>query len=59
VEGRKPQVSWRPVTISGFGAESAILSAGLIPGELFVTVGADLLHEGEQVRIGARGDWTQ
>jgi RND family efflux transporter MFP subunit len=59
VEGRDPKVTWKPVTIAGFGNEFATLSAGLTPGEQFVTVGAHLLHEGEHVRVGGPQDWTK
>ena len=59
VEGREPQVTWRPVKVVGLGEEAATLSVGLVPGERFVTAGAYLLHEGERVRVFAGRDWTQ
>jgi RND family efflux transporter MFP subunit len=44
-------VTWKPVVLSGVGEESASLSAGLAPGDRFVSLGAHQLHEGEKVRL--------
>jgi RND family efflux transporter MFP subunit len=46
-------VAFRPVTVSRLEAESASISAGLVPGERIVAMGAHLLHEGQTVRVGA------
>jgi RND family efflux transporter MFP subunit len=44
-------VSFRPVQIRQLGEESAVLRSGLREGEQIVALGAQLLHEGERVRI--------
>jgi hypothetical protein len=41
------------VQIGRFGEESAILSNGVRPGEQIVALGAQLLHQGEHVRVAA------
>jgi len=46
-----PKVSWRPVRLAAIGEETAIVSAGLRPGERFVALGAHMLHQGQAVRI--------
>ena len=51
VSGQEPVVTWRPVKIAGLGDETATLSEGLHAGEKFVSLGAQLLHPGEHVRI--------
>ncbi|MFM2370529.1 MAG: hypothetical protein RIS85_251 [Pseudomonadota bacterium] len=51
VKGSPAKVIWRPVRISAIGEEAATLSAGLKPGERFVTLGAHMLHQGQAVRI--------
>jgi len=48
-----PKVSWRPVKLAAIGEETAIVSAGLRPGERFVALGAHMLHQGQAVRIDA------
>jgi len=48
-----PRVSWRPVKLAAIGQETAIVSAGLRPGERFVALGAHMLHQGQAVRIDA------
>lgn len=50
----QPKVTWRPVRIAALGEESATISGGLKPGERFVAMGAQMLHEGQPVRIAAR-----
>jgi len=45
------RVSWRPVKLASIGEDTAIVAAGLQPGERFVALGAHLLHQGEAVRI--------
>lgn len=44
-------VTWRPVRLSGVGAETATVSSGLALGERFVALGAHLLHQGQRVRV--------
>jgi RND family efflux transporter MFP subunit len=51
VQGQQPQVSWRPVQLTGLGDETATIAGGLRPGEAFVALGAHLLHQGEPVRV--------
>jgi RND family efflux transporter MFP subunit len=46
-------VSWRPVRLAGVREETAVVAAGLQPGERFVALGAHMLHQGEPVRIDA------
>lgn len=46
-----PRVSWRPVRVAAIGDETAVVSAGLRPGERFVALGAHMLHQGQTVRI--------
>lgn len=53
VVGRQGTVSWRPVKLAAVGEETAVVSAGLQPGERFVALGAHMLHQGEPVRIFA------
>jgi len=46
-----PKVSWRPVKLAAISEEAAVVAAGLRPGELFVALGAHMLHQGQAVRI--------
>ena len=48
-----PRVSWRPVQLATVGEETAVVAAGLQPGERFIAMGAHMLHQGEVVRINA------
>jgi RND family efflux transporter MFP subunit len=48
-----PKVGWRPVKLATIGDETAVVLAGLRPGERFVSLGAHMLHQGEAVRIDA------
>jgi len=41
----------RDVVTAGVGTDSVIIGSGLTPGELVVTAGAQLLREGEKVRV--------
>jgi len=50
VDEKASSVSFRPVQIHQLGEESAVLRSGLREGERIVALGAQLLHEGEQVR---------
>ena len=53
VDDKASTVSFRPVRIRQLGEESAILRNGLREGDRIVALGAQLLHEGEKVRIAA------
>jgi hypothetical protein len=39
------------VRLASIGEETALVSAGLAPGDRFVALGAHMLHQGEAVRI--------
>ena len=53
VLGGQDRVSWRPVKLAAVGEETAVVAAGLRPGERFVVLGAHMLHQGEAIRIAA------
>jgi RND family efflux transporter MFP subunit len=53
IQGNPATVAWHPVALAGVGEESATITGGLRPGERFVTLGAHLLHQGEEVRVSA------
>jgi RND family efflux transporter MFP subunit len=55
IVGGRGTVSWRPVKLATVGEETAVVAAGLQPGERFVALGAHMLHQGEPVRIFAGG----
>lgn len=46
-------LAFQPVVVRRLSQESAILSKGLRAGETLVALGAQFLHEGEQVRVAA------
>lgn len=49
---RSGRVTFRPVTIAALGEETATIAAsGLSPGDRIVALGAQLLREGEAVRV--------
>jgi RND family efflux transporter MFP subunit len=50
LDGGTSAVSFRPVQIAEFGAESVILGGGVRVGETIVALGGHLLHEGQSVR---------
>jgi RND family efflux transporter MFP subunit len=52
VEGEAPRVTWRAVRIAGLSGEAASVIGNLKAGDRVVALGAHLLHEGEQVRLG-------
>lgn len=54
--GTPATVSWRPVTITGLGEETAGISSGVAAGDRFVSLGAHLLHDHEPVRVAAQGN---
>lgn len=51
VDGDPTTVSWRPVTVEHLDDDSARVTGRLKQGERVVALGAQLLHEGEQVRV--------
>lgn len=51
VEGDTPRVTWRIVRIAGLSGEAAAVVGNLKAGDRVVAIGANLLHEGEQVRL--------
>jgi len=51
VVGGQNAVSWRPVRLATISEETAVVAAGLQPGERFVALGAHMLHQGEAVRV--------
>lgn len=51
VEGSPTHVSWRAVKIQGLDDSFARIENGLKTGDRIVTLGANLLREGEQVRV--------
>jgi RND family efflux transporter MFP subunit len=52
VEGETPRVTWRPVQIVRLSDEAASVVGNVKAGDRVVALGAHLLHEGEQVRLG-------
>jgi len=53
IVGGRGRVSWRSVRLADVGEDTAVVAAGLRPGERFVALGAHMLHQGEAVRIYA------
>jgi RND family efflux transporter MFP subunit len=51
IEGGTPRVTWRAVQIAGLSGEQASVVANLEAGDRVVALGAQLLHEGEHVRL--------
>src|SRR3954466_8404336 len=51
VEGESPQVTWRAVQVSALSTEAASVVGDFNPGDRVVALGAQLLHEGEHVRL--------
>ena len=54
VDPATKHVHRRPVTVASLSEETAVLSAGLQPGEPVAALGAALLHDGQAVRIEPR-----
>ncbi|WP_285019186.1 efflux RND transporter periplasmic adaptor subunit [Novosphingobium sp. fls2-241-R2A-195] len=48
---KSSRVRWRAVQVAAIGGETVRVSRGVRPGERFVSLGAHLLHDGEQVRV--------
>jgi multidrug efflux pump subunit AcrA (membrane-fusion protein) len=59
VAGSPAQVSWRPVKILGLDDAYARIESGLKAGDRIVTLGANLLREGEKVRVAEREGATR
>lgn len=51
VDPRNSTIQKRTVSIAKIGAETALISDGLQPGDVVVSLGAQLLNSGEAVRI--------
>ena len=49
------KVTFRRVQVTALGSELATVVSGLKPGEQIVAIGAHLLSNGEQVRVGEKG----
>jgi RND family efflux transporter MFP subunit len=54
VEGETPQVTWRAVQIARLSDEAASVVGKLKAGDRIVALGAQLLHEGESVRLAGQ-----
>jgi len=54
IGGEPAKVSWRPVAIRQLGDDHAQVTGQLKPGDQVVALGAHLLSEGEQVRVGVK-----
>ena len=52
VRGEPAKVSWRPVAVQRLDEEGAHIGGQIKQGDRIVTLGAHLLREGEQVRVG-------
>src|SRR5438876_7113810 len=55
VEGETPRVTWHAVQISGLSNEAASVVGNFNPGDRVVALGANLLHEGDHVRLAENG----
>src|SRR5438876_559463 len=55
VEGETPRVTWHAVQISGLSNEAASVVGNFNPGDRVVALGANLLHEGDHVRLAVNG----
>ncbi|RAR98956.1 efflux RND transporter periplasmic adaptor subunit [Cupriavidus alkaliphilus] len=58
VQGDPARVSWRSVTLVRLGDEDAQVAGQLRQGDRIVTLGAQLLREGQQVRVAGQGAHT-
>src|SRR5881397_1127794 len=55
VEGETPRVTWHAVQISGLSNEAASVVGNFNPGDRVVALGANMLHEGDHVRLAENG----
>ena len=53
LDARASTVAFRPVKVGRVGDEEVGVSQGLVPGEPVVALGAQLLHQGQRVRLAA------
>lgn len=53
VHGKPASVSWSPVTVLALSDDSARVTGKIKQGDQIVALGAQLLHEGEKVRVSA------
>ncbi len=51
VDETKETVRYQPVKVVQFGAETAVVSQGVKPGERLVSIGGHFLHDGQHVRL--------
>ncbi|KAA0075712.1 efflux RND transporter periplasmic adaptor subunit [Paraburkholderia sp. T12-10] len=51
INGEPARVAWRPVKVEHLDDDTARVSGGLKQGDRVVALGAQLLHEGESVRV--------
>ncbi|EHP40988.1 transport lipoprotein [Cupriavidus basilensis OR16] len=58
IQGDPAKVSWRSVTIVRLGDESARVAGQVKQGDRIVALGAQLLREGQQVRVAGQGAST-
>lgn len=56
ITGHPARVSWRAVRVTGLSDDMATITRGVGLDEEVVALGADLLHEGERVRVAHQGD---
>ncbi|MFB9129082.1 efflux RND transporter periplasmic adaptor subunit [Paraburkholderia dipogonis] len=54
VNGEPAKVAWHPVTVLHLGDDSARVSGTLKQGDRIIALGAQLLREGEQVRVSGQ-----
>lgn len=58
IQGDPAKVSWRSITIVRLGDEDARVAGQVRQGDRIVTLGAQLLREGQQVRVAGQGAST-
>lgn len=58
IQGDPAKVSWRSVTIVHLGDEAARVAGQVKQGDRIVSIGAQLLREGQQVRVAGQGGST-
>ena len=58
IQGDPAKVSWRSITIVRLGDEGASVAGQIKQGERIVALGAQLLREGQQVRVAGQGTGT-
>jgi RND family efflux transporter MFP subunit len=51
IDPQKMSVDFRPVTLTGVGEETALVSSGVQVGDQVVALGSRLLHNGDNVRV--------